>query len=194
MFSEFHTYNQNKPQGWIEIIVGCMFSGKTEELQRRIRRAQIAGQQVDIFKPKVDSRYSASAISTHNLQALKAQSVNTAREILALQKAPVVAIDEVQFFDADLVEVVQTLANNNVRVMLAGLSIDYKGNVFGSVPELLAKADFITKLHAICTQCGALANYSFRTDASAEQVLPGAANIYQAYCRTCYHAKIKHDE
>lgn len=179
----------NKKSGWIEVICGSMFSGKTEELIRRLRRAQIANQRVEIFKPAVDTRYAEDEIVSHNRSAIRSTAVDTAQQVLLLtSEVEVIGIDEAQFFDAEIVEVCTTLANRGVRVIVAGLDMDYRGVPFGPMPALLARAEFITKVHAICQRCGSLANYSHRIAASDAQLLLGEKDAYQPLCRECFCA------
>ncbi|WP_128546540.1 thymidine kinase [Larkinella soli] len=174
--------------GWIEVICGSMFSGKTEELIRRLNRAIIAKLSVRIFKPLVDTRYHELNIVSHNATAIRSQPVGTAREILEQAgNCEVVGIDEAQFFDdREIVEVCNTLANSGKRVILAGLDMDFQGNPFGCMPHLLAIAEYVTKVHAICVVCGDIANYSYRLVPSKEKVLLGETDSYEARCRRCY--------
>jgi thymidine kinase len=179
---------QGKNHGWIEVICGSMFSGKTEELIRRLRRAQIANMKVEIFKPAVDTRYSDREVVSHNSNAIPSTPVGGAQQILLMaQNVEVVGIDEAQFFDAEIVNVAQTLANKGIRVIVAGLDMDYSGRPFGPMPSLLAHAEFITKVHAICMQCGSIANYSYRKTRNNEQVLLGEKEAYEARCRACFN-------
>ena len=173
--------------GWIEVICGSMFSGKTEELIRRLRRAAIARQKVEIFKPKIDNRYSDKEIVSHDAQKVKSRTIQRAEEILehALE-AQVVGIDEAQFFGDSLVSVCQKLANMGKRVIVAGLDQDYRGRPFEPIPQLLAIAEFITKTHAICVICGNPANYTYRTSTDKGTVVVGAADKYEARCRNCF--------
>lgn len=173
--------------GWIEVICGSMFSGKTEELIRRLRRAAIARQKIAIFKPKIDNRYSEKEIVSHDLQKIESKVVDKPEEILmhALE-AQVVGIDEAQFFDKSLVKVCQTLANMGKRVIVAGLDQDYRGLPFEPIPQLLAIAEYITKTHAICVICGNPANHTYRKSADKDKVVLGAADIYEARCRNCF--------
>lgn len=173
--------------GWIEVICGSMFSGKTEELIRRLRRAAIARQKVEIFKPKIDNRYSDKEIVSHDAQKVKSRTIQKAEEILqhALE-AQVVGIDEAQFFGESLVKVCQTLANMGKRVIIAGLDQDYRGRPFEPIPQLLAIAEFITKTHAICVVCGNPANHTYRTSTDKETVVVGASDKYEARCRNCF--------
>ncbi len=184
MFLEPHF----KRSGWIEVICGSMFSGKTEELLRRLRRARIANQEVVIFKPALDDRYAADRVVSHDANSLKALPVKDAAELAALAgNYDVIGVDEAQFFGEDLVGVLQDLALKGRRVIVAGLDMDFRGKPFGPVPDLLAVAEYITKLHAICQQCGNLATHSFRLSANEETVELGAKESYEARCRTCYH-------
>jgi thymidine kinase len=176
-----------KPCGWIEVICGSMFSGKTEELIRRLRRAQIARQKVAIFKPKIDIRYSNDHIVSHNQQRIPSIAVEKAGEILQyVSQAQVLGIDEAQFFDNSLVDVCHQLANSGRRVIVAGLDKDYRGVPFEPIPQLLCEAEYITKTLAICMKCGNPANYTQRLSKSAERVLLGATDTYEARCRNCF--------
>ncbi|MCA9732461.1 MAG: thymidine kinase [Deferribacteres bacterium] len=182
----------DKDYGWIEVICGSMFSGKSEELIRRLRRAQIAQQEVAIFKPAIDDRYSANHIVSHSEQQIPAIAVKTAWEILEKSgDAHVVGIDEVQFFEPEIIEVCDKLANDGKRVICAGLDQDYRAQPFGSVPQLLAIAESITKTLAICMCCGAPANRTQRLSKDSNQVVVGAKEIYEARCRKCYSAPSK---
>ncbi len=173
--------------GWIEVIVGCMFSGKTEELIRRIRRAEIARQRVAIFKPRIDTRYSSDHIVSHSEARLQSTAVESSAEVLRLAKdAQVVGIDEGQFFDAGIVAVAEELANQGKRVIIAGLDQDFRGKPFDPMPQLLAIAEYITKTLAICVVCGNPADRTQRTTPSQERVLVGAKDTYEARCRKCY--------
>jgi thymidine kinase len=174
--------------GWIEVIAGSMFSGKSEELIRRLRRAKIARLKVQVFKPEIDVRYSRDHIVSHSEMRHESRVARTAAEILA-QVEPdthVVGIDEGQFFDNELVEVANTLARRGLRVIVAGLDQDYTGRPFEPMPQLLAVAEYITKTHAICVRCGQPANYSQRTIEVEGQVVVGAADAYEARCRRCF--------
>jgi len=177
-----------KDAGWIEVIVGSMFSGKSEELIRRLRRAQIARQKAQIFKPALDARYSENHIVSHSEMRIESQAVGSAREILALVElgTEVVGIDEGQFFDQELVAVANQLASQGKRVIIAGLDMDYLGKPFEPMPQLLAIAEDITKARAICVQCGNPATYTQRLIASQERVVVGAAGSYEARCRRCF--------
>ncbi len=174
--------------GWIEVVAGCMFSGKTEELIRRLRRAQIARQKVIIFKPRIDNRYSANQIVSHNTQSLESVVIDTPQEIIALSKdAQVVGIDEVQFFDMSVVEICNALADEGKRVIVAGLDQDYRGVPFEPIPQLLSVAEYITKTLAICVVCGNPADRTQRKIANADRVVVGAADSYEARCRKCHY-------
>lgn len=177
--------------GWIEVICGCMFSGKSEELIRRLRRALIARQKVAIFKPKIDNRYSKDHIVSHSELKIPSQVVNDASEILeGSLESHVVGIDEAQFFDSNLVEVCIKLANMGKRVIVAGLDMDYRGIPFEPMPELLAIAEYITKTQAICVVCGNPATFTQRTVDDPERVVVGAQNIYEARCRNCFEPPV----
>lgn len=173
--------------GWIEVIAGCMFSGKTEELIRRLRRAEIARQKVAIFKPRIDTRFSTDHIVSHSELRIPSIAVATAAEILdKAGQAQVVGIDEAQFFDMGLVEVADRLANEGRRVIIAGLDQDYRGVPFEPIPQLLAVAEYITKTLAICVKCGNPADRTQRTTSAADRVLVGAKEAYEARCRRCF--------
>lgn len=177
-------------RGWIEVICGSMFSGKTEELIRRLKRVRIANLKVEIFKPAIDVRYDEVKIVSHDTNAIHSTPVDNSQTILLLaQDVDVVGIDEAQFFDAEISNVCEQLALRGVRVIVAGLDMDYLGNPFGQMPNLLAKADYITKLHAICMVCGNIANISFRKKAEGPQVLLGEKDIYEPRCRHCAQLK-----
>lgn len=185
MFIEPHFANADT--GSIEVVVGSMFSGKTEELIRRLRRAQIANQPVAIFKPAIDTRYSETEVVSHGGNSIPSIAVTSSQQILLLvQDVKVVGIDEAQFFDAGVVEVARILANKGIRVIVAGLDMDFKGNPFGPIPALMANAEFVTKVHAICQRCGSLANFSYRKTASQSQVLLGEKDSYEPRCRRCF--------
>jgi thymidine kinase len=180
--------NEIHTRGSIEVICGSMFSGKTEELFRRLKRALIARQQVEIFKPSMDTRYSAEEIVSHDRNALASTPVEHSSNILLLSsEVEVVGIDEDQFFDMGLVEVCRQLADQGVRVIVAGLDMDFKRNPFGPMPLLCSIADDVTKVHAICVECGRLANYSFRTIANDKLVVLGEMQEYKPLCRACYN-------
>lgn len=180
--------NKNGNKGWIEIVCGSMFSGKTEELLRRLKRAKIANMQVGIFKPAIDIRYDAEKIVSHNENMASAHPIQASKQIIDLaDDYNVVGIDEAQFFDENIVEVCETLANQGKRVIVAGLDMDYTGKPFGPMPQLLSIANYVTKLHAICMQCGGIASYSYRTTQNKDQVVLGEKEHYEARCRNCFH-------
>lgn len=186
MFSENH-----KKTGCIEVVCGSMFSGKTEELIRRMRRAQFANQTTAIFKPVIDKRYSEEDVVSHDAKAIKSYPIETAAEMLEYcTDVQVVGIDEAQFFDEGLVDVVKFLADHGVRVILAGLDMDFQGQPFGPMPKLMAIADDVQKVHAICMKCGNLAMVSHRLSKSAELVLLGEKDSYEPLCRDCYNKAI----
>ena len=191
-----NTNNNNSGKiGSIEVICGSMFSGKTEELIRRIRRATIAKQNIELFKPTIDVRYSDKDVVSHNKLAHAAVPVENSYSILLMsQGLDVVAIDEAQFFDEGIVDVCNKLANQGVRVIVAGLDMDFLGNPFGPMPRLLAIADEVTKTRAICVRCGNLANYSFRTAEGKQQVMLGEMQEYQPLCRNCYQELMANKE
>lgn len=174
--------------GWIEVIVGSMFSGKSEELIRRLKRARIARQKVQVFKPQIDVRYSLDEIVSHSEMRHESYAIESTNEILekTLNETEVVGIDEAQFFNVVLVNVANELANRGKRVIIAGLDMDYTGRPFEPMPQLLSIAEFITKTHAICVKCGRTANYSQRTFQSEERVAVGASDKYEARCRQCF--------
>jgi len=185
MFIEPHLKGENR--GWIEVICGSMFSGKTEELIRRLRRANIANLRTEIFKPGLDTRYDVEKIVSHDDTKILSTPVANAMHILLMSEGvEVVGIDEAQFFDDQVVEVCEKLARRGVRVIVAGLDMDYTGKPFGPMPQLLAVADYITKVHAICVQCGNIATFSYRKAAERNQVLLGEKNAYEPRCRTCF--------
>ena len=179
---------EGRYNGWIEVICGSMFSGKTEELIRRLNRAIIANQKMLLFKPMIDQRYHEENVVSHKGSSLIAVPVENSSEILAMvTDEMVVAIDEAQFFDEGLVDVCNQLAQRGVRVVIAGLDMDYKGVPFGPMPKLLCIAEYVTKVHAICLSCGNLAQFSHRTANESGQVLVGAVEKYQPLCRACYN-------
>ncbi|MFT4153472.1 thymidine kinase [Parafilimonas sp.] len=185
MFIEPHIKGEKR--GWIEVICGSMFSGKTEELIRRLKRARIAHLKAEIFKPAIDTRYDINNVVSHDETTLTAQPVQHSQNILLLaDDADVVAIDEVQFFDSGIVSVCEQLALAGIRVIVAGLDMDFKGKPFGPVPQLLATADYITKLHAICVHCGNIASRSYRKTKQSGQVVLGELDVYEPRCRVCY--------
>ena len=184
-----------KDIGWIEVITGCMFSGKTEELIRRLRRAEIAKQKVKIFKPKIDVRYSSNHIVSHSQSRIDAIMISSPQEILdSSNDAQVIGIDECQFFDSSLLKVCETLANSGKRVICAGLDQDYRGIPFEPMPQLLAIAEYITKTLAICVVCGNPADRIQRKTASSERVIVGADEFYEARCRKCYQPPIENND
>lgn len=186
--NELAPHSMPKDIGWIEVIAGCMFSGKTEELIRRLRRATIAKQKVKVFKPKIDTRYSEGSIVSHSEQSLPSTIVEDVREIIHLAKdAQVVGIDEAQFLSNDLIHVCNTLASSGKRVIVAGLDQDYRGIPFEPMPQLLAIAEYITKTLAICVNCGNPADKTQRKIVSEQRVVVGAADIYEARCRKCHY-------
>ena len=187
--------NQNRPGlGWIEVIAGSMFSGKSEELIRRLRREQIAKRKVQIFKPKIDNRYSDDHIISHSEMRIASVNLSSSRELLeqVLADTEVVGIDEAQFFDVELPAVCSTLADQGKRVIVAGLDQDYLGKPFEPIPQLLAIAEYITKTLAICVVCGDPANHTQRLVASSERVLVGAQGTYEARCRHCFDPTLSH--
>jgi thymidine kinase len=187
MFTE--PSNIAQKSGWIEVVCGSMFSGKTEELIRRLKRAKIANQQVGIFKPQLDNRYHSNNIVSHNETTISAKAVTNVSEILNESiNFGVIGIDEAQFFDDQILQVVEQLANNGKRVIIAGLDMDYAGNPFGPMPQLLSIANFVTKLHAVCMQCGGVASYSYRISNNTNQVVIGEKDHYEARCRSCFHS------
>lgn len=179
--------NRDSQKGWIEVIVGSMFSGKTEELLRRLKRAKIARQKVEIFKPIVDVRYSESEVVSHDANAIRSTPVESSGNIMLLSSnVNVVGIDEAQFFDSGLTNVCHQLANQGIRVIVAGLDMDFKGKPFGPIPSLLATAEYVTKVHAICMRCGDLAQFSHRLSKEEKLVLLGEKNDYEPLCRCCF--------
>lgn len=179
---------QNRSNGWIEVICGSMFSGKTEELIRRLRRAEFAKQDLILFKPAVDQRYSEKNVVSHRGTEFNAVLVASAKDILNnVENQKVVAIDEAQFFDEDLVQVASELSGRGIRVILAGLDMDYTGTPFGPMPALLASAEYVSKVHAICVSCGNLAQFSNRLVADTDQVMLGAVEEYRPLCRSCFN-------
>ena len=179
--------NKGKRTGWIEVICGSMFSGKTEELLRRLRRAQIARQRVEIFKPSVDKRYDDVRVVSHDENSIPSTPVdNSAQILLYVQNIDVVGIDEAQFFDEQLIETCNQLADSGLRVIVAGLDLDYSGKPFGPMPGLLASAEYVDKLHAICIRCGDLAQYSHRITSGSSLVMIGEKESYEPLCRKCF--------
>ncbi|WP_214228584.1 thymidine kinase [Pedobacter sp. B4-66] len=187
LFSE-QNYRRGEFCGSIEVICGSMFSGKTEELLRRLRRAQIAKLNVEIFKPKTDTRYDENAVVSHDLNSIQSTPVETSSAILLLDaNTQVVGIDEAQFFDENLPEVCNKLAQKGIRVIVAGLDMDFQGKPFGPIPALMAIAELVTKVNAVCVRCGSPAMYSFRTVAGESKILLGEKDSYEPRCRRCYH-------
>ncbi len=187
MFLE-NTVNQKEKFGWIEVIAGSMFSGKTEELIRRLKRAKFAKQKVEIFKPAIDTRYDDKRVMSHDSNEIQSTPVPAAANIPILaDNCDVVGIDEAQFFDDEIVKVCNDLANRGVRVIIAGLDMDFKGNPFGPMPALMATAEYVTKVHAVCTRTGNLANYSYRKAKSDELVLLGEVDEYEPLSRSAYY-------
>lgn len=180
-------YVKGRRSGWIEVICGCMFSGKTEELIRRLKRAKIAGMKVEVFKPALDTRYDDSSIVSHDTSSLLAQPVERSSKLLQISgDTVVVGVDESQFFDDELPEVCAHLALRGIRVIAAGLDMDYRGIPFGPMPHLLATAEYVTKVHAICVHCGNLATHSYRLAEGESVVLLGEKEHYEPRCRSCY--------
>jgi thymidine kinase len=174
-------------RGWIELICGSMFSGKTEELIRRLKRAKIANLKVEIFKPAIDVRYDEIKIVSHDENAILSTPIDNSQKILLLAEGvDVVGIDEAQFFDSEIANVCDILALRGIRVIVAGLDMDFMAKPFGQMPFLMAKADYVTKLHAICMKCGSIANYSYRIIPNEEQIMLGAKNAYEPRCRVCF--------
>lgn len=188
LFSEHNFINKTGPKGSIEVICGSMFSGKTEELIRRLRRAQIAKLEVEIFKPTVDTRYATTEIVSHDKNSIQSTVVEMSSAILLLgTQTQVVGIDEAQFFDDNLPEVCNILANKGIRVIVAGLDMDYMGRPFSPIPNLMAIAEHVTKVHAVCVCCGAPANYSYRISTGNTRVLIGEKESYEPRCRNCFY-------
>ncbi|MDX8340842.1 thymidine kinase [Draconibacterium sp. IB214405] len=184
--------NNHKKVGTIEVVAGSMFSGKTEELIRRLKRAKIAKQKVEIYKPMVDVRYSETEVVSHDENAIHSTPVENSANILLLAgDVDVIGIDEAQFFDKGLIDVVTKLANMGIRVIVAGLDMDFKGVPFGPIPGLMAVADYITKVHAICVRCGSIAQFSHRLSEKEQVVLLGEKDIYEPLCRSCYNKAIR---
>ena len=193
MFLE-NTVNHKEQLGWIEVICGSMFSGKTEELLRRLKRARFANQHVLIFKPQTDVRYSDKKVVSHDANEIMSTPVENATDILSkVNHADVVAIDEAQFFDDDIIAVCNQLANNGIRVIVAGLDMDFKGKPFGPMPHLMAIAEFVTKVHAICTKTGNLAHFSHRTSENDDLVLLGERTEYEPLSRAAFNKLNSHD-
>lgn len=194
MFLE-NTVNHTEQFGWIEVICGSMFSGKTEELIRRLKRAQFAKQRVEIFKPAVDTRYDEEEVVSHNDNRIRSTPVPASSNILLLANdVDVVGIDEAQFFDDEIVRVCNELANRGIRVIVAGLDMDFKGNPFGPMPALMATAEYVTKVHAVCTRTGNLANYSYRKAANDDIVFLGETQEYEPLSRAAYYKAMREAE
>ena len=184
--------NRESQKGWIEVITGSMFSGKTEELLRRLKRARIANQRVEIFKPKIDIRYSDEQVVSHDRNTIHSTPVDSSGNILLLTgNVDVVGIDEAQFFDKGLSKVCTTLANQGIRVIVAGLDMDFKGEPFGPIPDLLAVAEYVTKVHAICMRCGDLAQFSHRLTSDEKTIMLGEKEEYEPLCRACFTEAMK---
>jgi thymidine kinase len=191
MFLE-NTVNHNEQFGWIEVICGSMFSGKTEELIRRLKRAEFANQKVEIFKPEIDTRYDNSLVVSHDQNSIRSTPVPAAANIAILaQGCDVVGIDEAQFFDDAIVKICNDLANSGIRVIVAGLDMDFKGNPFGPMPALMATAEYVTKVHAVCTRTGNLAHYSFRKSNNDQLVMLGETQEYEPLSRAAYFKAMK---
>lgn len=194
MFLEIKHDNK---KGWIEVICGSMFSGKTEELIRRLKRAEFAKQKIQIFKPQIDTRYDAIKIVSHEGREITSTPVQNSQSILLLidiENTDVVGIDEAQFFDEGLADVATYLANNGIRVIIAGLDMDYRGKPFGIIPTLLSIAEYVTKVHAICVKCGNLAYISHRIAASENLILLGETDTYEPLCRHCFNESFNFDK
>ncbi len=186
MFIEPRLHNERR--GWIEVICGSMFSGKTEELIRRLKRAKYADLKVEIFKPEVDNRYDVEKIVSHDENAIQSTPISSSQNMFMLAEGiDVVGVDEAQFFDDGLAEVCESMALKGIRVIVAGLDKDYLANPFGPMPKILAVADYVTKLHAICVQCGTLATHSYRISEEEKQFHLGSKASYKPLCRVCYH-------
>jgi thymidine kinase len=191
MFLE-NTVNHQEQFGWIEVICGSMFSGKTEELIRRLKRAQFAKQRVEIFKPAVDIRYDEENVVSHDSNEIRSTPVESSQQIkLLTSEVDVVGIDEAQFFDAEIVNVCNELANKGIRVIVAGLDMDFMGKPFGPMPALMATAEYVTKVHAVCTRTGNLAHYSYRNTASEDLVVLGETDVYEPLSRAAYFRAMK---
>ena len=191
MFLE-NSINKVQRRGWIEVICGSMFSGKTEELIRRLKRAKFAKQKVEIFKPQIDTRYDENNVVSHDANTILSTAVPAASNILLLSSdVDVIGIDEAQFFDEEIISVCNQLASKGCRVIVAGLDMDFLGKPFGPMPALLANAEYITKVHAICVRCGELAHFSHRLVANQKTVLLGEMDAYEPLCRACYNEALK---
>lgn len=186
--------NRSFNRGWIEVVCGSMFSGKTEELLRRIKRAKFANQKIELFKPAIDVRYDEEEVVSHDANSMVSTPVHNSAEILLyvnMEEVEVVAIDEVQFFDDGIIEICNKLANNGIRVIVAGLDMDYLGHPFACMPKLMAIAEYVTKTHAICVRCGDTAQFSHRLVANSQQVLLGEKDSYEPLCRHCFNEMMK---
>tara|TARA_B100000767_G_scaffold275104_1_gene310458 strand:- start:750 stop:1373 length:624 start_codon:yes stop_codon:yes gene_type:complete len=193
MFLE-NTVNQNEQFGWIEVISGSMFSGKTEELIRRLKRAQFAKQRIEIFKPAIDNRYDDELVTSHDQNQIRSTPVPAAANIPILASdCDVVGIDEAQFFDSEIIQVCNDLANRGIRVIVAGLDMDYEGNPFGPMPALMATAEYVTKVHAVCTKTGNLAQYSHRKSQEKELIVLGEKDLYEPLSRAAFYKSRKLD-
>lgn len=191
MFLE-NSIHSSKKKGWIEVICGSMFSGKTEELIRRMKRAKFAKQNVEIFKPEIDTRYDEEKVVSHDANEIHSTPVPSSSNIIILaNNVEVVGIDEAQFFDDGLVAVCNQLANSGIRVIVAGLDMDFKGKPFGPMPQIMACAEYITKVHAICMHCGELANHSHRINANDKLVQLGETDTYEPLCRSCFQRAVR---
>jgi thymidine kinase len=189
MFLE-HPYDRQNRRGWIEVITGSMFSGKTEELIRRLKRAKIARQKVEIFKPEVDKRYDEVNVVSHDQNAIPSTPVQSSSQILMyINDVDVIGVDEAQFFDNQLSDVCNQIANAGIRVIVAGLDMDYLGKPFGPIPSLMATAEYVTKVHAVCINCGNLAQHSHRTVTNEKLVVLGEKDSYEPLCRHCFREK-----
>src|SRR5688572_181214 len=179
-------------RGWIEVICGSMFSGKTEELIRRLKRVKIANLKVEIFKPAIDIRFDEIRIISHDTNEIHSTPIDNSQKILLMaQDVDVIGIDEAQFFDDELPNVCDQLAYHGIRVIVAGLDMDFSGKPFGQMPFIMAKADYVTKLHAICVKCGQIANYTYRKIPNEDLVMLGATDVYEPRCRVCYYEKVE---
>jgi len=193
MFLE-NTVNQNEQFGWIEVICGSMFSGKTEELIRRLKRAQFAKQRIEIFKPEVDNRYDDELVTSHDQNQIRSTPVPAAANIPILASDfDVVGVDEAQFFDSEIVQVCNDLANRGIRVIVAGLDMDFKGNPFGPMPALMATAEYVTKVHAVCTKTGNLAQYSHRITKEDSLIVLGEKEVYEPLSRAAFYKSLNEE-
>ena len=187
-----NTIHTSKKKGWIEVICGSMFSGKTEELIRRMKRAKFAKQKVEIFKPEIDTRYDEEKVVSHDANEIHSTPVPSSSNIIILaNNVEVVGIDEAQFFDDGLVAVCNQLANSGIRVIVAGLDMDFKGKPFGPMPQIMASAEYVTKVHAICMHCGELAHHSHRINTNDKLVQLGETDAYEPLCRSCFQRAVR---